>query len=460
MASAASPLAETELAARYAQQLLSALQAGAFDQQAAGAALQDHPAAAWARSGLMPLCGEPGALPQLSPLPIPSCADAALAVLAQLSGAPALRGLSGAQLLSERAALMQLSRRGRVSAGGACRLLDTREGGIALSLPRDEDWALLPAWLQLDGLIPHGDWQALQQALHGASRDELLERAQLLGLACAADVDADASAPSWLRVLQGAPLQPSAAPRRAPRVLELASLWAGPLCGHLLQQAGAEVVKLESWQRPDGARRGNTDFYDLLNAGKRSVALDFSSAAGRAQLRALIAQADIVIEGSRPRALRQMGIVAEDLLAAHPQLSWIAISAYGRAPEQEQRIGYGDDVGVAAGLSAIQWQASGQHIFIGDAIADPLAGLHAALAAWASHASGGGRLIEVSLYGVLRHLIAFARLPDARAWRERQARWQAQAGAVATPAPRRAPSAAAALGADTQSLLRDWGLAC
>ncbi|SER17910.1 CoA-transferase family III [Solimonas aquatica] len=460
MATAASPLAEADFATRYAQHLLAQLQAGPLHSAAAPPGLQRHPAIAWAQSGLMPLCGEPEGAPQLCPLPLPSCADAALAALAQLSGAAALRGFSGAQLLSERAALMQLTRGGAISAGGACHLLDTREGGIALSLPREEDWELLPAWLQDGQAVDVGDWSALQARLVLQARDELLERAQLLGLACAADVDAASQAVPWLRVLHGAPLHGVNAPRRPPRVLELASLWAGPLCGHLLQLAGAEVVKLESWQRPDGARRGNRDFYDLLNAGKRSVALDFASREGRAQLRALIAHADIVIEGSRPRALRQLGIVAEELLAEQPRLSWIAISAYGRSAEQELRIGYGDDVGVGAGLSAIQAQACGQRMFIGDAIADPLAGLHAALAAWASHASGGGRLIEVSLCGVLRHIVESARLPEAAAWRERYVRWMAAAGTPATPVPRRAPALAAALGADTQSLLRDWAVPC
>jgi hypothetical protein len=103
-------------------------------------------------------------------------------------------------------------------------------------------------------------------------------------------------------------------------VLDLSSLWAGPLCAHLLGLAGARVVKLESASRPDGARAGSAAFFDLLNAGKASVALDLSSRAGRDSLRRLIASSDIVIESARPRALRQLGIEAEALVAEVPGL--------------------------------------------------------------------------------------------------------------------------------------------
>ena len=63
-------------------------------------------------------------------------------------------------------------------------------------------------------------------------------------------------------------------------VVDLSSLWAGPLCAQLLGQAGARVVKVESTTRPDGARQGPAGFYDLLHAGQRSVALDLTSPPG------------------------------------------------------------------------------------------------------------------------------------------------------------------------------------
>src|SRR3546814_17564250 len=116
-----------------------------------------------------------------------------------------------------------------------------------------------------------------------------------------------------------------------------------------MQRCGADVIKVEGSARPDGARRGPSAFFDLLNAGKRSVALDLQSPRGRAQLRELLRGADIVIEASRPRALRQMGIDAETLLHEQPQLTWLALHGYGRGEPQAQRVAYGDEARKSVG---------------------------------------------------------------------------------------------------------------
>ena len=71
-------------------------------------------------------------------------------------------------------------------------------------------------------------------------------------------------------------------------VVDLSSLWAGPLCGRLLADRGARVIKVESTARPDGARRGPSSIYDALNAGKESVSIDLRTQTGMAVLRALI----------------------------------------------------------------------------------------------------------------------------------------------------------------------------
>ena len=86
-------------------------------------------------------------------------------------------------------------------------------------------------------------------------------------------------------------------------MLDLSSLWAGPLCGRILADAGARVTKVESTARPDGAHQGGAAFFDLLNGGKEQVAFDLDTDDGRAALQQLVARADVVIEASRPRAL-------------------------------------------------------------------------------------------------------------------------------------------------------------
>jgi crotonobetainyl-CoA:carnitine CoA-transferase CaiB-like acyl-CoA transferase len=347
-----------------------------------------------------------------------------------------------------------------VSCGGACRLLPTVDGTLALSLARDDDWTLLPAWLECEAT----SWADVERAVRERSGEALLERGRELGLALALSGDGDDDA-AWCSIVGGASFGDAAraaAPRRPPRVVDLSSLWAGPLCTHLLQRCGAEVVKCESATRPDGARRGAAAFFDLLNAGKRCVALDFHTPRGRAQLRELLLRADIVIEASRPRALRQLGIDADALLRENPRLSWIALSGYGRGEPHEQWIAYGDDAGVAAGLSDTQRRASGEAVFVGDAIADPLTGLHAALAAWASYRAGGGRLVALALRDVARHVTRFDTPDDDDALRDRYRRWTARVPAddIRLPSARHAAAPAQPLGADTAAVLRDWGIAC
>jgi crotonobetainyl-CoA:carnitine CoA-transferase CaiB-like acyl-CoA transferase len=134
------------------------------------------------------------------------------------------------------------------------------------------------------------------------------------------------------------------------KVVDLSSLWAGPLCSHLLQQAGFAVTKVESTHRPDGARFGHPHFFAELDEGKSHVEIDFRSLLGISELRALIETADVVIEGSRPRALQQLGIEVDEIMGnAQPQV-WLSITGYGRIGLAGQRVGFGDDCAAAGGL--------------------------------------------------------------------------------------------------------------
>ncbi|WP_052378714.1 CoA transferase [Polycyclovorans algicola] len=441
--------AEAGLAGRYVSVLLNDLGRSEHD---ACIAVPEHPAAAWARSGLMALTGNHD--PALCIAPIVSAAQGALAALKSV--APNTAGLDeidAALLLGERAALTGSTRAGATSPGGACHLLATADDWLAVNLARDDDWALLPAWLEIDACP---DLATLAAELTRRPSALLIERAGWLGLAVARDQAPQAAA--WCTVHSGADWRGTTTmPARAPRVLDLSSLWAGPLCSHLLQRLGAEVIKVEGWQRPDGARRGNADFFNLLHAGKRCVALDWGTPTGTAQLRALLASADIVIEGSRPRALQQLGIEAEAWVAERPHRTWISLTGYGRCGPDAERVAFGDDATVAAGLSHLMHDTTGQRLMVGDALADPLTGLHAALAAWASWCDGGGRLVGLSLVDVTRHAACFE-LPESTAGRRaRHADWQAwlhRHGVIAQPPRARLPVArAASLGADSAQIL-------
>lgn len=438
----------------YAARLLDSLGVAGPDAACGNDAAQTHPARAWAASGLL---GADAATPAAAraipvcPAPLAANADRAAAALARL-----LRQDGMAASLPPGSLWLGARRRAGPDAGRVprhhCRLLPARDGWLAVNLAREDDIAALPAWLEDERACDPAAWPGLLASRHCA---DLLARAALLGLAVAGDGERAANPPPWCAVERIAPAPPRAAPLRAPRVLDLSSLWAGPLAAQLLRLGGAQVVKLESSARPDGARQGHAGFYRLLNGGKASVSVDLRQDAGRAALRALIAQADIVIESARPRALLQMGIDARAMIAAHPGLTWLAISGYGRAAGDAGRIAYGDDAAVAAGLSQLMRRAHGRRQLVGDAIADPLTGVHAALAAYALYRQGGGALLSVSLCGVVAAAMGEAWGMSGRALRLRARRWQkiaAAGGPAALPQIPQMPPAAD-LGADNAQYL-------
>ncbi|MBW2426809.1 MAG: CoA transferase [Deltaproteobacteria bacterium] len=367
------------------------------------------PALEWAGSGAMALTGPRDAAPRFAPGAPASAARGAGLALAALAPGTSLAELDAPALLGERAAIFGLTREGTRSAGGAARLLATRDGWIAVNLPRTEDWELVPAWLAGDEAPVEGDWARLGRALGSRGTAEIVARARLMGLAvAAAETPSETGARRWMRVSHASQIAP---PPRAPspsaRVLDLSSLWAGPLAGSLLAMAGFEVRKVESPDRPDGARRGPRAFFDLLNGGKRVSALDLGEPRDRALFETLLEQADVVLESARPRALEQLGYDAANWVRGRPGRIWASITGYGREAPRRDWIAFGDDAAVAAGLA---WplsptaSATEGHpplpCFCADAIADPLAGLHAAVAILGHWRAGRGGLLDLSLVDV------------------------------------------------------------
>lgn len=396
---------QSDHAASYANQLLADLgESIRVETQA------DHPAIAFQRSGLLHVTG------LMLPLPLASHADGALIALKALSSNP--KGLPeyGSQLLGERARLRGMVQEGRTCAGGSGRLIDTVDGRIALNLVRDDDWDLIPAWLE-DNAV---NWNEVEKIVAKKETNYLVDRAAEIGLAVAKDElpprpDIWFSAQSFEK-----------AKCKSPLIVDLSGLWAGPLATSLLGMSGARVIKIEGPSRPDGMRLGHKGFYDLINAGKDCVALNFSDEEDVSRLKALLHKADIVIEASRPRAMKQLGIVAEDFVSKKPGKIWARLTAYGQF---ENRIGFGDDIGISAGLAGVMMQAHGEPCFVGDAIADPVSGLHLALALQASLNQGGGAVIDVSMRDVLRY--AMSDMPENVAKTAKD--WQAIAGISKEP---------------------------
>jgi hypothetical protein len=280
-----------------------------------------------------------------------------------------------------------------VSPNGACRMFRAADGWIALNLARPEDHDLVAAWLSCDG---GADAWALVSA-HGGDRGcaELVERAILLGLPAARVGEVTPAA----RPAPIAGPQSVRRPERAPRVVDLSALWAGPLCGAILAAMGAEVTRIDSLKRPDPTRWTSPAFHRRLNGGKAELPLDLSTPEGQAALRARIDAADIVITSARPRGLASIGLDPPALLTARPELIWVAITGYGLADgwsgPSASRVAFGDDAAAAGGL--VRWNAAGEPGFLGDALADPITGLAAALGALRRLEAGVGGLVDAGM---------------------------------------------------------------
>ncbi|MEU6372604.1 CoA transferase [Streptomyces sp. NPDC046909] len=350
----------------------------------------------WAESGAMALTGHEHGPPLLPPAGL-------MRLLHELRRALPV-DLDPALLLGARAGAAGLTRRGRTSAGGATRLLPAADGWCAVTLARPDDLELLPAILGRADI--HDPWDDLAATARTTKARELTAHIRMFGVPAAA---LPTRPPPPLT--EGPPFRTTriADPAKKPRldrplVVDLSSLWAGPLCAHLLGRAGARIVKVESTRRPDGARAGSPALYDWLHGGHESVAVDFTTAEGRADLAELIDAADVVIEASRPRALAQLGLAVERLEHRAGKV-WVGITGYGRS--HPDRVAFGDDAAVAGGLVA---RSQDGPVFCGDAIADPLTGVVAALGAFTALARGGGEFIDVSMRDVAA---AFAGTPEA-----------------------------------------------
>jgi hypothetical protein len=314
-------------------------------------------------------------------------------------------GVDALALLAERAAVAGLTRGGDRSCGRATRLVPASDGWIAVSLAREDDVALVPAWLGL-AEQPAGDpWPVVGDAVARRPAGDVVERAALVGLPVAA-VAAASPPEAGTGPFEGLPVRPLDAgprgrrPRRAPLVVDLSSLWAGPLCARLLAGRGARVVKVESRPRPDGARRGPVAFFSLLHGGHEGVALDLRDPRDVEQLRCLLVAADVVIEGSRPRALEQLGIDAGGVVGNGPGV-WVSITGHGRTGPERDRVAFGDDAAAGGGLVA--WDAGGP-CFVADAVADPLSGVAAAAAVVAALGDERSWIVDVPMSGVAAHV--------------------------------------------------------
>jgi len=223
--------------------------------------------------------------------------------------------------------------------------------------------------------------------------------------------EADDTAP-WPRRADGEPPSDPELPFEGVRVVDLTAFWAGPAATHLLAAFGADVVKVESIQRPDGIRysggmRKDVDdwweygwVFHAMNTNKRSVTLDLGSADGRRLFNELIVDADVVIENFSPRVMDHFGLSADELLAVNPRLVIARMPAFGLDGPWRDRVGFAPTMEQIAGLAWVTGLPDGPPVPPRGAC-DPLAGVHAAFAVTAALSytarTGEGQLVELPM---------------------------------------------------------------
>ena len=287
------------------------------------------------------------------------------------------------------------------------------------------------------GLAPvRGSLPAL---VAGRSSAELVASAADLGLAVAALGETDTAARAPVVATPGAAATGPPTDLAEAVVVDLSSLWAGPLCGHVLGAAGARVIKVESVAGPTapGRARRRSSTCSTPATSRSPSTSPTRTVGGRS--RALVERADVVIEASRPRALAQLGIDAAAEVGRRPVV-WVSITGHGR--DAGLRTAFGDDAAVAGGLVA--GGSGGGPWFCADAVADPLTGLTAAVAALDRWTTGGGWLLDVSMASVAAACAGPQMRRCRRTGRSRRRR-----------APASRPAPARPLGADTDAVLAE-----
>lgn len=191
------------------------------------------------------------------------------------------------------------------------------------------------------------------------------------------------------------------------RVLDISTLFAGPLCATLLGDYGAHVIKVENPDRPDAARghgfqkNGTGLWWKSLARNKETVSINLKSEEGKDLLLRLIENVDIVVENFRPGTLQSWGLGYEDLSVLNPGLVMVSVTGFGQFGPKSTEPGFGTLAEAMSGFAAMTGQPDGPPTLPPLALADSVAGIMAAFAAMtAVHSrqqTGLGQQIDISL---------------------------------------------------------------
>lgn len=201
----------------------------------------------------------------------------------------------------------------------------------------------------------------------------------------------------------------SALPLAGVRVLDLSRVLAGPWCGMVLGDLGAEVIKIEHPERGDdtrdwGLQVGSTEttYFNSVNRNKRSITLDLKTAEGQQIARDLAAKSDVVIQNFKFGGIEKLGLGYEQLSADHPALIYCSITGYDRTGPEASRPGYDLVIQGEAGLMALNGESDQPPLKFGIAAVDLFTGMYSAQAILAAlferQKTGKGRHIGMALF--------------------------------------------------------------
>jgi crotonobetainyl-CoA:carnitine CoA-transferase CaiB-like acyl-CoA transferase len=193
------------------------------------------------------------------------------------------------------------------------------------------------------------------------------------------------------------------------KVLELAQIMAGPTCGMLLADLGADVIKVERVPGGDDTRgynrpsvRGESAAFMMMNRNKRGMALDLKQPAAREALKRMVAKADVLIENYRKGTMERLGVGYEALRAVNSALIYCSISGYGRSGPYADKGGFDLVAQGMAGLMAITGEPGSAPVKSGNPVADINAGILGALGVVSAYVhrlkTGAGQLVDTSLF--------------------------------------------------------------
>ena len=198
-------------------------------------------------------------------------------------------------------------------------------------------------------------------------------------------------------------------PLQGVKVIEFYQVAAGPFCGMLLADMGADVIKVEHPKGGDSLRQwppltnGFSENFASLNRNKRSVALDLKDSGDLEKARALVLSADVVIENNRPGVMARLGLDYESLRGCKPSLIYCSISAYGQTGPRAQEGGFDLTMQAMSGIMSVTGEPGGAPVKCGVPLSDFCAGLYAAFSVASVlnkvRRDGQGEHIDVSMLG-------------------------------------------------------------